>query len=244
MSNSFGLSPEGLNFALHIKKQYLNGQPVCVPGDDEHILLPEYLLNNNLDLSSMEDPLPLAMLATRDPESPMSVAAITRLSPLGKTNRLLSGLVRVVGETSKHPLVRECVSLVTENDFDPDSIARIHRHASDFIVQSRRQYSQALRQNLQDLMNGELAPRKFVQNFFELTEAGNLRTDIRKRLILSMLLSENVRPSVKFLVLENFDRMPKPVRIAIICGVLQAEPSHHIDLVKEEIRWIVAHERL
>jgi hypothetical protein len=77
-----------------------------------------------------------------------------------------------------------------------------------------------------------------------LTEAGNLRTDIRKRLILSMLLSENVRPSVKFLVLENFDRMPKPVRIAIICGVLQAEPSHHIDLVKEEIRWIVAHERL
>jgi hypothetical protein len=242
MANAFGLSPEGLQTALDIKKRYVMGEPVCVPGDDEQILLPEYLLNHDLDLSFLEDPIPLALLATRDPESPMSVAAVTRLSPLGRTSKLLSGVIRIVGETSKHPLVTECVSLVTENDFEPDSIARIRRHAGDFIVKSRQQYTAALRQNLQGLMDGEHSPRQFVHNFFELTEAGNLRTDIRKRLVLSLLLSENVRPSVKFLVLENFHRMPKTVRIAIISGVLQAEPSHHVDLVKEEIRWIVAHE--
>jgi len=241
---SLGVTQEGLQAALLIKKNYQTGEPVCMPGESDRILLPEYLLNNGIDLSSIEDPLPLAMLATRDPEAPMAIAATTRLSPLGRTNKLVSGVIQVVGETSKHPLVRECVSLITDSAFDPDAISRIRRHANDFIGRTRQQFTMALRENLRGLMEGSIAPREFVLEFFELTEAGNLRNDIRKRLVLSLLLSENVRPSVKFLMLENFHRMPKPVRIAILTGVLNAEPSHHIDLVKEEIRWIVAQERL
>ena len=242
--NTVGVTQEGLQTALQIKKNYSEGEPVCMPGEQDRILLPEYLLNNGLDLSTMEDPLPLAMLATRDPEAPMAIAATTRLSPLARKSKLVSGVVQVVGETSKHPLVRECVSLVTESAFDPDAISRIRRHANEFIIRTRQQYTLALRQNLRALMDGSIAPREFVLEFFELTEAGNLRNDIRKRLVLSLLLSENVRPSVKFLMLENFHRMPKPVRIAILTAVLNAEPSHHIDMVKEEIRWIVAQERL
>ena len=243
-NKSFGMTEGGLQAALRIKKNYHDGDPVCMPGQTDRILLPEYLLNNGLDLSDMEDPLPLAMLATRDPEAPMAIAATTRLSPLGRNNKLISGVVQVVGETSKHPLVRECVSLITDSAFDPDAISRIRRHANEFIIHTRQQYTLALRENLRGLMEGSVAPREFVLEFFELTEAGNLRNDIRKRLVLSLLLSENVRPSVKFLMLENFHRMPKPVRIAILTAVLNAEPSHHIDLVKEEIRWIVAQERL
>jgi len=239
-----GLSEEGLQTALEFKHTYRRGDPICMPGDDTRILLPEYLINRDLDLSSVDDPLPLAMLATRDPEAPMAVAATTRLGPLGKKNKLVSGVFQIVGETTKHPLVKECVSLISESAFDPDAIARIQRHAGEFIVRSRQQYTVALRENLNGLMNGNLPPRQFVREFFELTEAGNLRSDIRKRLVLSLLLSENVRPSVKFLILENFGRMPKPVRLAIVTSVLKAEPSHHIDLVKEEVRWIVAQEDL
>ncbi len=239
-----GVTQEGLQAALRIKKNYHDGEPVCMPGETDRILLPEYLLNNGLDLSAMEDPLPLAMLATRDPEAPMAIAATTRLSPLGRTNKLISGVIQVVGESSKHPLVRECVSLITESAFDPDAISRIRRHANEFIARTRQHFTVALRENLRGLMDGTIAPREFVREFFELTEAGNLRNDIRKRLVLSLLLSENVRPSVKFLVLENFHRMPNAVRVAILAAVLNAEPSHHIDMVKEEIRWIVAQEPL
>ena len=242
--NNLGLTQEGLQTALNIKHCYQNREPVCMPDDNERILLPELLLNRNVDLTSMEDPLPLAMLATRDPEAPMSIAAITRLGPLGRQSKLISGVVQVVGETSKHTLVRECVNLITESAFDPDAIAKIHHHANQFIVRSRQQYTMALRQNLKGLMDGTVTPRDFVHDFFELTEAGNLRNDIRKRLVLSLLLSENVRPSVKFLVLENFYRLSKPVRASFLSAVPNAEPSHHIDLIKEEIRWIVAQERL
>ena len=60
--------------------------------------------------------------------------------------------------------------------------------------------------------------------------------------MLSLLLSETIRPSIKFLFLENFDRSPNPVRMSIITSVLRAEPTHHVELIKEELKWIVAHE--
>lgn len=243
MSGAFGLTQEGLETALQIKRDYKVGDPVCVPGDDMRILLPEYLVNHNLDLHGMEDPLPLALLATRDPEAPMALAAATRLSPLGRDNKLVTGVVELVEETTKHPLVRECLTLISEHAFDPKAIAKVRHHTTQFIVKSRQQYTTALRQNLRALLDGVIPPREFVREFFELTEAGNLRNDIRKKLVLSLLLSEAVRPSVKFLMLENFQRMPKAVRHAILEAVLKAEPSHHIDLIKEELRWIVAQER-
>src|SRR5690606_28893162 len=105
------------------------------------------------------------------------------------------------------------------------------RQANRVIVHSREEYTAALRQNLQSLLDGTIAPRQFVHEFFELTEAGNLRHDIRKKLVLSLMLSPTIRPSIKFVMLENFERLPNPVRMAIVSAVLNAEPSHHIDII-------------
>ena len=67
-----------------------------------------------------------------------------------------------------------------------------------------------------------------------------MRSDIRKKLVLSLLLSESIRPSIKFLFLENFDELPRPVRREIVQSVLRAEPSHHMEIIKEELRWITS----
>ncbi|MCH8236619.1 MAG: hypothetical protein IIC06_00440 [Proteobacteria bacterium] len=67
-----------------------------------------------------------------------------------------------------------------------------------------------------------------------------MRNDIRKKLVLSLLLSDTVRPSVKFLMLENFERLAKPVRLAIISSVLAAEPTRHTEIIKEELRYMAA----
>ncbi|MBL6945471.1 MAG: hypothetical protein ISR47_02405 [Rhodospirillales bacterium] len=243
LTDRLGISHEGLKIALGIKENYKEGTPICVPGENTRILVPEHLLNQNLDLRNLDDPLPLAVVATRDPEPPMAIAAAARLCPLGNSTELVSGLFELVGETTKHPLVRQAVGLVKDNAFAPDAIAHIRRHASKFIVKTRTQYTAALRQNLSSLIEGVIAPRNFVKEFFELTEAGNLRHDIRRKLVLSLLISPNIRPSIKFLMLENFHRLSKPVRLEIISGVLQAEPTRHTDVIKEELRWIVAQER-
>ncbi len=240
MSQLEGITHEGLKTALGIKEKYRDHEPICVPGEEDRILMPENLMNHHIDLMTIEDPLALSMMATRDPEAPMALAAATRLSVLGDKSELLNGVFRVVGETTKHPLIAKCVSLITENAFSPDAITRVRTHANNFIVSTRKEYTLALRQNLQSLLDGTIAPRYFVTEFFELTEAGNMRSDIRKKLVLSLLLSENIRPSIKFLFLENFDRLPKPVKSEIIREVMKADSSHHMEILKEELRWMVS----
>jgi len=58
------------------------------------------------------------------------------------------------------------------------------------------------------------------------------------------MLSANVRPSVKFLILENIERLPKSVRIYIVTAVLKAEPTRHTEIIKEELRYIVSQQSL
>ncbi|MBL6958706.1 MAG: hypothetical protein ISR52_06985 [Rhodospirillales bacterium] len=244
MAELIGISQEGLETALEIKENYKQKELVCVPGEKTRILIPEYLMNHDLNLHGMEDPLPLALMAVRDPEAPMALAAATRLSPVAPKSELITGVFAIMGETTRHPLVKQCVKLITENAFSPDAIAKVRRQTSRVIIKTREEYTLALRHNLHGLMDGAVAPRQFVHEFFELTEAGNMRNDIRKKLVLSLLLSDSIRPSIKFMMLENFQRMPKPVRMAIISAVLKAEPTRHIELIKEELRWILTQERI
>ncbi len=242
-TDHLGMTQEGLKTALVVRESYETGEPVCIPNDPSRILLPEYLINSGLDLGQFDDPLPLAMMATRDPESPMALAAVTRMSPKGSNNALVAGVIGLVSEKTRHPLVKRAVSLIRENDFNPRAISFVRSKASKFIVHTREQYSKALKQNLRSLLNGDIEPRVFVREFFELTEAGNLRSDVRQNLITSLLLAETVRPGIKFLMLENFYRLPVPTRKGIVSSVSQAPLSRHIEILKEELRWIISPER-
>ncbi len=242
--NALGISQDGLKAALEIKECYKHKEPLLIPGEADRMLAPENLINLDIDLQALEDPLALAMMSVRDPEAPMALAAATRLAPLSKHNQLLAGITQVVGEAAKHDIVSECLRYVTEHAFDPGAIAKVRRHTSKIIIETRQQYTAALKDNLRGLMDGVVAPRAFVREFFQLTEAGNMRHDVRKKLLLSLLLAPTIRPSIKFLMLENFQRMPKPVRLGIISGVLKAPPSHHADMIREELKYIVTHETL
>ena len=65
MSAALGISTEGVKVALEIKDGYRNQDLIVVPGGEGRLLVPAHLLNHELDLHGMEDPLPLAMMATR-----------------------------------------------------------------------------------------------------------------------------------------------------------------------------------
>ncbi|MEE2699206.1 MAG: hypothetical protein VX923_05865 [Pseudomonadota bacterium] len=242
MTNVHGITEESLKTALNIKRQYKNKEPLILPGADDCMLMPENFMNSGFDLMDIGSPLPLAMIASLDPETPMALAAAARMCPLGGKTNLLKGILQVVGETSRHPLVRECLGFVSDSDFDPVTISEVRRHASRYIVKTRQQYTVALKQNLQLLLDGTIAPSLFVHDFFMLTEAGNMRNEIRKKLVLSLMLSGAVRPSVKFLMLENFGRLAKPVRRGIMAAVLKAEPTRHTEIIKEELMFMVAQE--
>jgi len=243
VENKLGITKKGISCALDLKESYKSSQPICIPGEKTKILMPEHLLNLKMDLSTLEDPLPLSLMATRDPESPMSLAAAARLSPLAGKNKFVGEVMKIVADASKHENVTEAIALLHENDFHPKAIGEVVRQTNRAIIQARKQFSSALRQNLHALLEGDMMPRAFVLEFFELTENGNLRHDIRKRLVTSLLLSTTMRPSIKFLFLENFDRLPEAVRMTIIQDVLNAPENHHTEVIKEELAWIVNQEK-
>jgi hypothetical protein len=238
MTKSYGLTQGGLALALDLRQRYRSHQPLMVQGGSDRLLMPEHLLNRGIDLQDYEDPLPLAMVATRDPDSPMSVAAAVRLSPQGRESRLIGGVFEMLGATSKHPVVKQMVDLITESDFAPEMIDKVQRNAEKFVSLSRKRYADALRKNLKALLDGELDPRRFVAEFFELSEAGNLRVDIRKRLILGLLTSDTIRPAIKFMFLENLQRLPLTVAKEIIADTLRQPDKPSLEAIKQELAWI------
>lgn len=238
MSNNLGFSQQGLELALTLRHKYNDHQPLLAPGDEERLLMPEHLLNSNIDLQAYDDPLPLAMVATRDPDSPMSVAAAVRMSPNAGTTPVTREVFSMLGGMSKHPVVKQMVDLVSESHFDPEIIGKVQLNARKFVALSRKRYTEALRKNLRMLLEGDIDSRSFVSQFFELSESGNLRVDIRKRLILGILTSETIRPSIKFLFLEQLDRLPLPVQREIITDALNAPDKPKLEAIKQELAWI------
>ncbi|MAI10714.1 MAG: hypothetical protein CBD27_10700, partial [Rhodospirillaceae bacterium TMED167] len=93
-------------------------------------------------------------------------------------------------------------------------------------------------ENLKNLLDGQLEARLFVTEFFQLSEAGNLRIDIRKRLILGLLTSDTIRPSIKFLFLENLERLPVGIRREIISETLKAPGKPTLEAIKQELAWL------
>lgn len=93
MSSNHGISYDGLKYALNIKESYRSGEPLTVTGaaKQQRLLMPEHLLSNDLALMQYDDPLALAVIATKDPESPMALAAAIRMGPHAKCKELITG---------------------------------------------------------------------------------------------------------------------------------------------------------
>lgn len=238
MTNKLGFTQQGLELALTLRNKYNDHQPLLAPGEGERLLMPEHLLNTNIDLQAYDDPLPLAMVATRDPDSPMSVAAAVRMSPKVETTPVTREVFSMLRGMSKHPVVKQMVELVSESQFNPDTIDKVQTNARKFVALSRKRYTDVLRGNLKMLLEGDIDSRSFVEQFFELSEAGNLRVDIRKRLILGILTSETIRPSIKFVFLEQLGRLPQSVQREIITDALNAPDKPRLEAIKQELAWI------
>ena len=238
MSNNLGITRQGLDLALSLREKYLASEPPVILDETHRLLMPEHLLNRDIDLQTYEDPLPLAMVASRDPDSPMSIAAVIRMFSSALSTPLVTEVFSMLGETSKHAVVKQCVEAVTESAFNPEVIKKIRYKATKFVVMSRSRYTEALKNNLKFLMTGQIDASVFVSEFFKLSEAGNLRLDIKKRLILGLLTSDKIRPSIKFLFLENLECLPLEIRRDIINEAINSPDKPNLEVIKQELAWL------
>ncbi|KZB60228.1 MULTISPECIES: hypothetical protein [Thalassospira] len=240
MSSNHGISYDALKYALTIKESYQSGEPLTVTGaaKQQRLLMPEHLLSNDLALMQYDDPLALAVIATRDPESPMALAAAIRMGPHAKCKELITGVFEVVSDATKHELVADCAKLLTKNAFSPEAFHLVRTRASNHVVEIREAYRRAMADNLRALLDGKMAAREFVEEFIELASNGNLRIDIYRRLVMKLMRSDAVRPSVKFMLLERLDRFPQMVKLQIVNEVNSAPDTPEYQTLKQELRWI------
>ncbi|NIZ02610.1 hypothetical protein [Thalassospira lucentensis] len=240
MSRNHGISYEGLKYALNIKESYQSKEPLTVMGaaKQQRLLMPEHLLSNDLALMQYDDPIALAVIATRDPESPMALAAAIRMGPHAKCKELITGVFEVVSEATKHELVADCAKLLTKNAFSPEAFHLVRTRASNHVVEIRESYRRAMGDNLRALLDGKMEAREFVEEFIELASNGNLRIDIYRRLVMKLMRSDAVRPSVKFMLLERLDQFPQMVKLQIVNEVNSAPDTPEYQTLKQELRWI------
>ena len=125
MSNSLGITRQGLDLALLLRDKYRGGEPMLTLDEPDKLLMPEHLLNQNINLQTFEDPLPLAMVASRDPDSPMSVAATVRMCGTTPSIPLVTEIFAMLCDTTKHAVVKQCVEQVTESAFNPKVIEKV-----------------------------------------------------------------------------------------------------------------------
>ena len=235
-----GLTCEGLAFALDIKERYKREEPLLVPGaaSSDNILIPEHLLNPDLALCDYDDPMALAVIATKDPESPMSLSATVRLGPLAQKSALVEGMVSLIGEATKHELVADCCKLISNEAFSPEVLSELRHRASHHVFQTREEYRTAMTGNLKKLMRGQMTPGEFLAEFIELARYGNLRLDIYKRLIVKLMRSEGVRPSLKFMILEQLNLFPKVVQLHIVTAVNAGPNTAEFQALRRELQFI------
>ncbi|MCC9622527.1 hypothetical protein LPB41_12565 [Thalassospira sp. MA62] len=240
MNRDLGISYEGLKYALSIKESYLSGEPLTVTGaaKQQRLLMPEHLLSNDLALMQYDDPFALAVIATKDPESPMALAAAIRMGPHAKCKELITGVFEVVSDATKHELVADCAKLLTKNAFSPEAFHLVRTRASNHVVEIREAYRRAMANNLRALLDGKMEAREFVEEFIELASSGNLRIDIYRRLVMKLMRSDAVRPSVKFMLLERLDCFPQMVKLQIVNEVNSAPDTAEYQTLKQELRWI------
>ena len=235
-----GITYEGLSFALDIKDRYKREEPLLAPGasSSDSILIPEHLLNPELALCGYDDPMALAVIATRDPESPMSLSATARLGPLARKSALVGGMVSLIGEATRHELVADCCQLISHEAFSPEALSEVRHRASHHVFQTREEYRAAMTGNLKHLMRGQMTPGEFLAEFIELARYGNLRLDIYKRLIVKLMRSEGVRPSLKFMILEQLGVFPKVVQLQIVTAVNVGPDTAEFEALRRELRFI------
>lgn len=230
-----GVTDSGLAFAFTLKEKYNQGQGLSIPGDDGWMLSPEYLMNRELYLGHFDDSLVLAMMAARDPSNVMSLAATARLTPRARRRDLVGDILGSVGSESKHEVVRECVETAVRCGFNDQSVREIRQIISATITDIRKEYFDAMKRSLSDVLQVAMDPREFVDRFFTLSEKALIRLDIYSAMVHSLIRSPKVRPLVKILMIENIHRMPKKVKFEVVATIQQLGADSRNHYLKQEL---------
>lgn len=237
------VTSEGQRLARNLREKYREGESLCVPGDNDWLIGPELLLNQDIDIGNFEDPTVLAVVAARDPGSAMSLAATARLTPRAQKSQLVPEILTEVARSSHHQDVRLCIDYAAKRSFAPGAQAELERIIRDRIGDIRTDCFVKLKNILRDLLDTEMAPAPFIEEFFALSERSRIRADVYRSMVMTLITSTKIRPMVKVLLVNNLGRMPKRVQLDVMAAVSALPADSEASYVKTELSYVVEESR-
>jgi hypothetical protein len=233
----------GQRLARDLREKYREGESLCIPGDNDWLIGPELLLNQDVDIGNFEDPTVLAVVAARDPASAMSLAATARLTPRARKSKLVPEILGEVARSSLHDDVRICIDYAARRSFAPGAQADLERVIRDRINDIRTDCFVKLKNILRDLLETDMAPAPFIDQFFTLSERSRIRGEVYKSMVMTLILSRKIRPMVKVLLINNLGRMPRRVQLDVIAAVSAMPADAEAAYVKTELSYVIEESR-
>ena len=233
------MDDEVLDAVRGLKQQYKIGLPALAPTSDERPLRVVEMVNPDLDLGSMQHPVALTLIASRDPFVSTALAASSRLMWKASERQLIAGLASMIGQISQHEDVRTTADVAARYRFDPEFVNEIGNIAIRRVGEEQDRAMNVLSDTLASLRQYREAPRDFVLRLLRLGYACNLSRDTFERLFMSMIRSPDLGPRVMISVIDNLHLLPRHVLIAIAMEVSRNPNREHEHLKRELERILV-----
>ena len=223
-------APEGL--LVRLAERYRCDRPAALDGDGDRALRPEDLLNGDLDLGDYESPTVLAFVAIFDPVCATAVAAAARLAPQTRARPRLLAVVAVVNRQSRHRDVRAVTAVLTELGPTRDALAVVRSLAEGAIAADRERAEAALCRYLNQVGCGGLVPDDPVGDILVFAHRLSLPGAILDRLLAAMVESARVALKTRVALVRGLDRLPKPLRLALVTRVARLPDGPESDCLK------------
>ncbi len=232
------MDDEVLGAVRGLKRQYRIGLPALAPTDDERPLRVVEVVNPELDLGSMQHPVVLTLMASRDPFVSTALAASSRLMWKASERKLIAGLAGMIGQISQHEDVRTTADVAARYRFDPEFVNEIGNIAVRRVGEEQDRAMNVLSDTLNSLRQYREAPRDYVLRLLRLGYACNLSRDTLERLFMSMIRSPDLGPRVMISIIDNLHLLPRHVLIAIAMEVSR-NPSPDLDHLKRQLERVL-----
>ena len=221
-----------------LKQQYRRGLPALAPTKEERPLRALEMVNKDLDLGSMQHPIVLTLMASRDPFVSTALAASSRLMWDAGERQLIAGLAGMLGQMSQHEDVRTTADVAARYRFDPEFVSEIGNIAVRRVGEEQDRAMNTLSETLASIRQFREAPPDFVLRLLRLGYACNLSRDTFERLFMSIIRSPDLAPRVMMSVIENLYAFPRHLLIALAMEVSRS-PGRDFILLKRELERVL-----
>lgn len=235
MSDGWQLGDDEIAFVKAARVRFKAGLPATLPGYDHREIDAELLLNEEVFLEALENPLVLTFLTMQAPLATASLAAANRLMARARPDDVGVNIATYIADSAPHKRVRDGVGMVVRYRFAESSLQGLRYLSLQTLDDDRRQAREELVAFLARIGSGAEPRLNLVSDLMMYRHRLSLSGPIFSKLVLTMVDSPKVAIQTKLLLIENLEELPQKLQYAIITRLSRLRPNDQTTILKDAL---------